>query len=58
MTSSEGFIVCYYCFFIVIQTEGKLSAMDKEIKLCVQRDSTVSATTVCTCTYKFEQNME
>lgn len=44
--------------FIVIQTEGKLSAMDKEIKLCVQRDSTVSATTVCTCTYKFEQNME
>lgn len=42
--------------FIVIQTEGKLSAMDKEIKLCVQRDSTVSATTVCTCTYKFEQN--
>uniref|UniRef100_K1RZH4 Hepatoma-derived growth factor-related protein 2 n=1 Tax=Magallana gigas TaxID=29159 RepID=K1RZH4_MAGGI len=24
----------------IIQTEGKLSAMDKEIKLCVQRDST------------------
>lgn len=28
--------------FTVIQTEGKLSAMDKEIKLCVQRESTVS----------------